>query len=74
MNPIRRISAKKYRGMGDVVAALAQPVARGLDRVFGTHLEHCPGCRERQESLNRMLPFLPPAGSQGSDASGAHSP
>jgi hypothetical protein len=57
MKPIRRVSAKKYRGLGDVVAAVAQPIARAIDRVAGTDIKHCAGCAGRRDSLNRLVPF-----------------
>jgi hypothetical protein len=45
------------RGAGDVVAAVAQPVARMIDRVSGTNLQNCGGCKRRQETLNRKFPM-----------------
>lgn len=56
-NPIGRVSPKKFRGLGDVVAAVAQPIAGMVDSVAGTHLKGCAGCRKRQVALNRMVPF-----------------
>jgi hypothetical protein len=50
--PIKRISARKYRGLGDVVAAVAKPVARGLDAVLGSDVTHCAGCEARRQALN----------------------
>lgn len=47
------------RGAGDVVAAVAQPIARAIDRVAGTNISGCGGCKKRQESLNKALPFGP---------------
>ena len=57
MNPIRRVSAKKYRGLGDVVHAVAQPVATVLDAVLGTHIKGCRGCAKRREEWNQAVPF-----------------
>ena len=57
MKPIPRVSAKKYRGLGDVVEAVAQPIARAIDRVAGTDIEHCAGCAKRRKTLNRIIPF-----------------
>jgi hypothetical protein len=48
------------RGAGDVVHRVAQPIARALDRVLGTKIEHCGGCAQRRETLNRALPFKSP--------------
>lgn len=48
------------RGLGDVVALVAQPIARAIDKVVGTDLKHCGGCHGpngRQARLNRMVPF-----------------
>jgi hypothetical protein len=56
-DPIPRVSARKYRGLGDVVEALAQPIARAIDRVAGTHLATCSGCAARKAKLNRLLPL-----------------
>ena len=53
--PIRRVTARKYRGLGDVVEAVAKPIARMIDRVAGTDIEHCPGCARRRETLNKRF-------------------
>lgn len=45
------------QGAGDVVHRVAQPIARALDRVLGTNIEHCGGCAQRREKLNQALPF-----------------
>ena len=55
--PIPRISAEKYAGLGDVVAAIAQPIARTIDAVAGTNVAGCGGCAQRQEALNKAVPF-----------------
>ena len=55
--PIRRVSAKKYRGLGDVVEAAAKPIARAIDRVAGTDIQHCGGCGARRDSLNKIFPL-----------------
>lgn len=44
------------RGLGDLVATIAQPIARTIDRLAGTNLANCGGCKERQAALNRILP------------------
>ena len=51
-DPIRRIRARKYRGLGDMVEAIAKPVARAIDRIAGTHIENCQGCARRRDYLN----------------------
>ncbi len=55
--PIRRVSSRKYRGAGDVVAKIAKPVARFVDSIFGTDLENCRGCGQRQDKMNKKIPF-----------------
>lgn len=52
--PIRKVSARKYRGLGDAVAAVAQPIARAIDRIAGTDIQHCGGCQKRRNYLNRI--------------------
>ena len=44
----------KRRGLGDLVAVVAQPIARAIDRVAGTDIEHCAGCARRRAVLNRV--------------------
>lgn len=44
------------RGLGDQAARILKPVARLLDGVLGTDLEHCPACAERQAWLNETFP------------------
>lgn len=48
---------KTTRGLGDVVAHVAKPIARALDQVLGTHLQDCRHCEERRETLNKLLPL-----------------
>lgn len=55
--PIPRVSAKKYRGLGDVVEAAAKPVLRAASYLVGKELKPCAGCNQRREALNRMVPF-----------------
>lgn len=51
------VSSWKYRGIGDVVAAVAQPVAKVLDAALGTDIQNCSACGQRQERLNKAMPF-----------------
>lgn len=37
---------------GDAIATVAQPIARGIDWMFGTDIQNCTGCSERQSMLN----------------------
>lgn len=41
-------------GLGDLVAAVAQPIARVSDAILGTKLVGCTSCAERQAALNRI--------------------
>lgn len=51
------MKAQPLRGLGDAVAVAAQPIARAIDRVAGTNVAGCGGCKQRQETLNRWVPF-----------------
>ena len=44
----------KHVKVGGAVAAVAQPLARVIDRVVGTDIEHCAGCTKRREMLNNL--------------------
>jgi len=48
--------------VGDAVAAVAQPIAKVIDRAsrilparMQTNIAECGGCRKRQEKLNSMF-------------------
>lgn len=62
INPPRR----PMRGLGDAVALVAEPIARASDKMLGTQLVGCGGCKKRREALNRAVPFVnqspPPQG------------
>lgn len=49
-----RILRHDLTRLGDAVASVAQPIARAIDRVAGTDIEHCGGCKKRQDALNRV--------------------
>lgn len=49
--------AKTY-GLGDAVAAVAEPIARLSDRVFKTKIVGCGGCAGRRAFLNAAIPDL----------------
>ena len=51
------IEPQSIRGLGDLVSIIAQPVAKGIDRVFKTHIQGCTGCQKRREALNKAVPF-----------------
>jgi hypothetical protein len=44
-------------GLGDAVAAVAQPIAGAIDAVLGTNIKECGGCAKRREALNRAVPL-----------------
>lgn len=49
-----RYKAHKPVRLGDLVAAIAQPIASTIDRLTGTNLTHCKGCAQRKETLNKI--------------------
>jgi hypothetical protein len=49
--------ASDVSGLGDVVAYVAQPIARAIDRVLKTNVAGCGGCKARQTWLNKAVPF-----------------
>lgn len=48
-----RIHAGKPIRLGDLVHAIAHPIARALDATLGTNLQNCSACAQRRETLNR---------------------
>lgn len=42
------------RGLGDLVHAVAHPIAKAIDAVAGTNIQNCGGCSKRREALNRL--------------------
>lgn len=42
-------------GLGNIVAAVAQPVARTIDRILGTNVANCGGCKQMQTNLNNGM-------------------
>lgn len=44
-------------GLGDAVAFVAQPIARAIDRILGTNVEGCGGCKARKAALNKLFHF-----------------
>lgn len=53
----REPAAPSPRGLGDIIAAFAQPISHLLDRLLGTRLARCSGCQRRRRFLNHLLPF-----------------
>lgn len=41
--------------LGDAVERIANPIARIVDKVAGTDLQNCGGCKKRKNRLNRMI-------------------
>ncbi len=37
---------------GDKIAVVAQPIAKGVDNIFGTNIAGCGGCKKMQQNLN----------------------
>jgi hypothetical protein len=50
---------KPVRGLGDLVAKVAEPIAGAIDKASGgrTKLKGCSACAKRKEMLNQLLPF-----------------
>lgn len=49
--------AEGYRGLGDVVHAIAQPIAGVIDAALGTNIRGCWSCAQRREALNAAVGF-----------------
>lgn len=41
--------------LGDVLATVAQPIARGIDAVAGTNIAECSGCKKMRDNLNQGM-------------------
>jgi hypothetical protein len=39
---------------GNAIATVAQPIARGIDYIFGTDIQNCQGCKGRQQYVNSI--------------------
>lgn len=46
------------RGLGDLVATVAEPIARASDALLGTKLVGCGGCAKRKAALNALVPNI----------------
>ncbi len=46
----------KPRGLGDRVERIAQPIAKAIDKVAGTKIQECGGCKKRRDALNKAFP------------------
>lgn len=40
---------------GDALYAVAQPIAKGIDKVLGTNVQGCSGCKKMRENLNQGM-------------------
>lgn len=49
--------AKGTRGLGDLVYAVAQPIAWAIDKTLGTNVQGCWSCSGRRQALNEAVPF-----------------
>ncbi len=38
--------------LGDAIAAIAEPIARGIDAIAGTNVAGCSGCNKMRANLN----------------------
>jgi hypothetical protein len=45
-------------GLGDRVERIAQPIAKIIDKVAGTDIQECGGCKKRKEWLNKNFPSI----------------
>ena len=43
------------RGLGDLVATIAEPIAALSDKHLGTHLVGCNSCAQRRAALNKAV-------------------
>jgi hypothetical protein len=52
-----RVSDNKLSKLqiGDVVHSVAQPIAKAIDKVAGTNIQGCAGCKRRRARLNGRL-------------------
>lgn len=44
-------------GLGDKIARIAQPIARAIDKIAGTKIARCGGCKKMKDRLNAGTPF-----------------
>lgn len=47
---------KVSRGLGDVVAAVANPIAILVDKATGSKIHGCQPCGQRRDALNNLIP------------------
>jgi hypothetical protein len=61
--PLAKSPVRRLRGFGDVIHAVAWPVAVVIDKTSNalghpTNIQNCGGCKKRREDLNNALPFV----------------
>lgn len=44
-------------GLGDKIERIAKPIARAIDKVAGTKIAGCGGCKKMKDRLNAGMPF-----------------
>ena len=49
---------KKKTKLGDIAEKVFKPIAKAIDKVAGTDLENCEGCKKRKEYLNNLTADL----------------
>jgi len=52
-----RVHLDSSTGTGDKIAAVAQPIARGIDKVLRTKIAGCGGCKKMEHRLNAGMPI-----------------
>jgi hypothetical protein len=58
MNTFHRyVNGQLVERSGDKLEAIAQPIARAVDKTFGTKIASCGGCKKMKERLNAGMPF-----------------
>jgi hypothetical protein len=57
MNEIPSVKTEEEnkKGLGDLVEKIAQPIAKKIDKLLGTNIRNCGGCKRRKNFLNRLL-------------------
>jgi hypothetical protein len=57
VNKSKQEEIPKIKGLGDVVAKVAEPIATVIDKVFHTHIKGCSTCAKRRKKLNDLVSF-----------------
>lgn len=51
------LRARGIKGAGDIVARVAEPIAKQIDRVAHTNIIGCASCGNRRVKLNQQFPI-----------------